>query len=169
MACCRRFRQLAAGRIAVELLLAADPLGRRAAWRWARALGADRGVSQGRGSLGLRLQRQLQRARREGAAQVVLIGSDLPMLAPLDLMAAFEALDQAPLVVGPAADGGYWLIGLSCRAAPALAGRLFSGMPWGGPAVLERTMAAAATLGVEPRLLGERRDLDRPDDLAPWR
>lgn len=169
LASARAMTQLSGGAMSPELVLAADPLGEGAARRWARQLGAQRGVGQGTGSLGLRMQRQVQRAWREGAHQVVLIGSDLPALQAGDLIAAFEALEQAPLVLGPADDGGYWLIGLSRQAPGALPGRLFSGMPWGSAQVLERTLAAARELGVEPALLEQRSDLDRPADLAPWR
>jgi glycosyltransferase A (GT-A) superfamily protein (DUF2064 family) len=104
---------------------------------------------------------------------VVLIGSDLPALQADDLVAAFQALADTPLVLGPADDGGYWLIGFSRPESPELssqlARRLFSGMPWGTSQVLERTLAAARALGVEPALLGQRSDLDRPGDLRPWR
>lgn len=165
----RALRDLGGGAISPSLVLAAEPLGPRAVQRWARQLGADRGVVQGSGGLGVRMQRQLQRAWRDGAGQVVLIGSDLPALQPADLQAAFRALEQAPLVLGPAADGGYWLIGLGRQAPTSLAGRLCSGMPWGTGQVLERSLAAARALGVEPALLELRADLDRPDDLRPWR
>jgi len=169
LASCRAWQHSSPGGVAAELVLAADPLGPGAARRWGLALGAGRGVPQGHGNLGLRMMRQLQRARREGADQVVLIGSDLPALAPPDLESAFEALERACLVLGPACDGGYWLIGLSRQAPGRLAGRLFSGMPWGSAAVLDHTLAAAQALGVEPALLEQRRDLDRPTDLEPWR
>jgi rSAM/selenodomain-associated transferase 1 len=152
-----------------EIVLAADPLGDRAVGRWAAALGADRGVRQGPGGLGLRMARQLRRACRDGAGQVVLIGSDLPQLQPSDLAAAFRALNQAPLVLGPAHDGGYWLIGCSAQTAPELTAPLFSGMPWGTDQVLERTLAASRRLGLEPALLARRADLDHSADLTPWR
>jgi glycosyltransferase A (GT-A) superfamily protein (DUF2064 family) len=118
------------------------------------------------------MQRQLARARREGARQVVLVGSDLPHLSAADLLAAFVALEQGPLVLGPAADGGYWLIGLRLEpgqgSAPGPAG-LFSGIAWGTAQVLEQTRAAAARIGLPLELLAERADLDRPADLRPWR
>ena len=166
MACCRAI-PLEAG--PPEIVLAADPLGDRAVRDWAAALGVDRGVRQGPGSLGLRMARQLQRAFREGAGQVVLIGSDLPQLQPSDLTAAFQALNQGPLVLGPAQDGGYWLIGCSGQAPAELTAQLFSGMPWGTDQVLERTLAASRRLGLEPALLASRADLDHPADLTPWR
>lgn len=166
LACCRAIPLDASQ---PEIVLAADPLGDRAVRHWAAALGADRGVRQGPGSLGLRMARQLQRAFREGAGQVVLIGSDLPQLQPSDLAAAFQALNQAPLVLGPAHDGGYWLIGCSCQAPAMLTAQLFSGMPWGTDQVLARTLAASRRLGLEPALLASRADLDDPADLTAWR
>ncbi len=121
-------------------------------------------VGQGGGSLGLLMQRQLMRARREGAGRVVLIGSDLPALESADLVEAFRALEQAPLVLGPAADGGYWLIGLAGRW-PAL----FAGITWGTNQVLGQTLAVAEAAGLPVSLLAQRGDLDRPGDLAAWR
>ncbi|MFM7675121.1 MAG: TIGR04282 family arsenosugar biosynthesis glycosyltransferase [Synechococcus sp.] len=159
-------------RLPFELVLAVSPLGPRAAGRWARQLGLPRVVPQGPGDLGTRMQRQLVRARREGARQVVLVGSDLPQLAAADLLAAFAALEQWPLALGPAADGGYWLIGLRLEpgAGPALGpAPLFSGIAWGTDQVLEQTRAAAGRWGLPLALLAERADLDRPADLRPWR
>jgi rSAM/selenodomain-associated transferase 1 len=148
----------------LELVLAASGLGPRAAARWGRLLGVDRVVAQGSGSLGLRLQRQLLRGSREGAAAVVLIGSDLPALAAEDLVEAFRALEHGALVLGPAGDGGYWLIGRR-QATP----QLFTGIDWGSDRVLAQTLELARQAGLAPTLLAERHDLDRPADLDPWR
>ena len=158
-------------RLAVEVVLAAADLGPAAARRWSRRHGLERAVAQGRGGLGLRLQRQLQRARRERVEQLVLIGSDLPGLGGAALAEAFLALAHAGVVLGPACDGGYWLIGLQLRqpAAKRLGRALFSGMPWGSAQVLACTLAAARRSGQEPQLLAPLADLDRPADLAPWR
>ncbi len=148
----------------LELVLAVSGLGPRAALRWGGLLGVDRVVAQGTGSLGLRLQRQLLRGCREGAAAVVLIGSDLPALAADDLLEAFRALKHNALVLGPAGDGGYWLIGRH-RATPLL----FTGIDWGSHRVLAQTLELARQAGLEAALLAERHDLDRPADLDPWR
>ena len=154
----------------IEVVLAVSGLGPRASGRWAATLPVDRLVSQGEGSLGVRLRRQVERARREAVGQLVLIGSDLPHLNGADLLAAFAALRHHPLVVGPALDGGYWLIGLSPRLA---APRLFAGargpIAWGTGEVLGQTLAAAEAEGLTPVVLPERGDLDRMDDLAAWR
>ena len=147
-----------------ELVLAASGLGPRAAVRWGRLLGVDRVVEQGSGSLGLRMQRQMLRGCREGAAAVVLIGSDLPALAAEDLLEAFRALQHSAMVLGPAGDGGYWLIGRRL-ATP----QLFAGIDWGSDRVLAQTLRLAGQAGLATALLAERHDLDRPADLDPWR
>ena len=169
--CLHTLTTVAATRLpaSAETVLAVQGLGVGAARRWARGLWpqerpALRIVEQGGGSLGLLMQRQLMRARREGAARVVLIGSDLPALESADLVEAFRALERAPLVLGPAADGGYWLIGLAGRW-PAL----FAGITWGTSQVLGQTLAVAEAAGLPVSLLAERGDLDRPGDLAAWR
>jgi rSAM/selenodomain-associated transferase 1 len=154
----------------VGLTLAVDGLAPSAARRWGRSLGVERVRPQGAGSLGLRLQRQLLQSFRAGARAVALIGTDLPDLDGPALAAAFTALArqtqaQRPFVLGPARDGGYWLIGVgaNCPSAP-----LMAGIPWGSDRVLEHTCRAAAAAGLTPDLLSPRSDLDRLDDLAPW-
>jgi len=161
-------RRAAARRPGLALALAVSGLGPRASRRWAAGLGADWVELQGQGRLGWRLQRQLMLARRHGAQRVVLIGSDLPELEAADLGAAFDALAGCDVVLGPAADGGYWLIGLA-GSWP----RLFAGGPraiaWGGDQVLAQTLAVADQLGLVVTLLPMRQDLDRPGDLRRWR
>jgi rSAM/selenodomain-associated transferase 1 len=152
------------GQLDLEVVLAIDGLGPRAACRWAAVLGADRGLLQGQGGLGLRMHRQFLRAAAEGAGRVVVIGSDLPQLEGDDLAAAFEALHRRPAVLGPADDGGYWLLGLR-RPDPWL----LTGMAWGSAQVLEQTLVAMAQRGLEPALLPCRGDLDRGEDLRLWR
>jgi len=111
-------------------------------------------VDQGDGDLGARL------ARAAAACPVLLIGADCPDLTPAHLCAAAAALTQAAAVIGPAEDGGYWLLGL---AAPAPAA--FEGVEWGGPQVFAQTVAR---LAANPVVLDTLADLDRPEDLARW-
>ena len=153
----------------VEVVLAMDGLGPRAARRWTGAWAGLRWVTQGRGSLGVRMQRQINRAKREGAKPVVLIGSDLPQLEHSDLAAGFACLgaaagDGCDLVLGPADDGGDWLIGLHL-AQPSL----LAGIPWGSDQVMGCTLERAERLGLDVGLLATRSDLDWPRDLLPWR
>ena len=123
---------------------------------------------QGHGSLGQRLQRLIGRSLRQGARRVVVVGSDLPSLSPLLLRQAFAALQQQPLVLGPACDGGYWLIGLTAAGFAQQRGWLFSGIPWGGDQVLACTLAQARSQRMGVQLLSHQRDLDRIADLEPW-
>jgi len=154
----------------MEVVFALTGLAPRAIRRWGSPLPVDRVVDQGKGSLGVRLQRQVRRAAKEGIDHLVLVGTDLPHLSSADLLAAFEALHHSALVLGPASDGGYWLMGLSPqREAP----RLFAGahrpIPWGTDKVFTSTLEAAAAEGLEPVLLPQRSDLDRVGDLQAWR
>ena len=157
-----------AGDPAAELVLAVDGLGSRAARRWGRELGVDRVVLQGSGGLGSRLQRQLVRAHREGASRILLLGSDLPNLEPGDLGAAFRSLEAAPWVLGPAHDGGYWLIGARQPHPSPFAG-LGEPIAWGTAAVLAATLGLAAHHQLPVLLVAQRSDLDRPEDLRSWR
>lgn len=154
----------ACDQLGASLVLATSGLGSRASRRWAQDLGCNGALPQGSGGLGVRLQRQLQAGFRAGAEQVVVVGSDLPELEPADLLEAFAALEQRPLVLGPAADGGYWLIGLSQPCAA-----LCCGVPWGSAQVLACTEAIASAQGLAWRRLRQQADLDRTADLARWR
>ena len=110
---------------------------------------------QGMGDLGARL------AAVEPPALV--IGSDLPALSPQLLREAAALLASHEVVIGPARDGGYWLIGLS-QACPWL----FDNMAWSTPSVFGETLARLAARGVAPALLPELEDIDEPEDLADW-
>lgn len=147
-------------RLLFELVLTGSGLGGRALGRWGGRLGCTRAVAQGGGSLGLRLQRQVHGAKRP----LLFIGSDLLELRSGDLEQAFAAREQHELVLGPAQDGGYWLIGLRRSLPP-----LFCGIGWGGDGVLCHMERAAAACGLVPHRLACRGDLDRPGDLARWR
>lgn len=118
-------------------------------------------VAQGPGDLGTRLTRAFGEAFAAGEGRVVVIGSDCPALAESDLLEAFQALDSADVVLGPARDGGYWLVGLR---APHPA--LFEGIPWGSETVLDETSRRAEAAGLSRRMLRTLMDVDT---LADWR
>lgn len=117
---------------------------------------------QPEGDLGVRMGTALSRALTRGGC-AVLIGSDCPEYSPDYLTAAFAALESADVVIGPAADGGYVLIGVR-RLDP----RLFAGIPWSSNQVLSRTRAALESLGWGWVELPTLRDLDRPEDLLDF-
>lgn len=117
---------------------------------------------QADGDLGARMDAACGRLFAQGAHHVVLIGSDLPTLPSSHLVAAFEALEAgADLALGPADDGGYYLIGMS-RPTPTV----FDGIAWGNANVLEATWAAAADAGLRVHEVPAWYDVDTPDDLA---
>lgn len=92
-------------------------------------------VPQGPGDLGERLGRFVSSRLAEGARAVVVVGTDSPTL-PVPLVErAFAELGGADVVLGPATDGGYYLVG--CRRLPP---RLFAGIDWGGEDVLRQTV-----------------------------
>ena len=113
--------------------------------------------TQGQGDLGDRL------LTASYPYPVILIGTDAPDLTPEHLQRAATALEEGQFVLGPAADGGYWLLGL-----PYAADTLFRGVEWGTETVLATTRRKLDDLGVEPLLLPQLHDLDRPEDLARW-
>lgn len=119
---------------------------------------------QGSGDIGARMHHALARALATGAP-AVLIGSDIADVRARDLRRAFEALHAgADLVLGPAADGGYWLIGLA-RPAPGL----FRDMPWSTAAVAHETLARARAAGLVGVVLPVLHDVDRPRDFTHLR
>lgn len=116
---------------------------------------------QGEGDLGGRLESAFASSFAEGAERVVVIGSDCPDVTRADIAAAWNALERHDLVLGPASDGGYWLIGLRC-----LHRELFEDIPWSRTTVLEETLGRARCAGLSVFLLRELSDVDTEED---WR
>jgi uncharacterized protein len=113
------------------------------------------------GDLGARMLAAMEESFAGGPTQVVLIGSDLPNLPPAHVEAAFAHLDAGrDVVLGPAEDGGYYLIGMS-RPQTAV----FSAIDWGTPQVLTQTLAAAARAGLDVVLIERWYDVDELEDL----
>lgn len=119
-------------------------------------------LAQRTGDLGVRLAGAFEDLFRLGAAAVVIVGSDLPDLPPSIVRQAADALERpgGRVVIGPALDGGYYLVGLK---APHR--RLFAGIEWSTPAVLGQTLDRARTLGLQVELLPPWADVDDPTDL----
>ena len=120
--------------------------------------------SQTPGDLGLRMSQAIQATLAE-ADCVVLIGADCPALGTSDLESAFNALNTgSDVVIGPAEDGGYYLIGMR-RHQPSL----FADMPWSTPAVLSVTEDRILRQKLRLHTLPLRKDLDTPEDYAVYR
>ena len=115
-------------------------------------------VQQGQ-DLGERMSNAFARTFESGRDKVVLIGTDCPTLQSQHLLQAFEALNHSDLVVGPATDGGYYLIGMKSSAA-----YLFEGIAWSTSQVLSQTLHVASQQGLIVTLLPELDDIDTQED-----
>jgi len=126
-------------------------------------LGAHRRyMPQDGNDLGERMEGAFRRAFSKGASRVVLIGSDLPDLPPELFKEAFASLLENGAVIGPARDGGYYLIGFRSDAfLPAV----FHGIEWSAATVFARTMAIFERKGRQVHLLPPWQDVDTIDDL----
>jgi rSAM/selenodomain-associated transferase 2/rSAM/selenodomain-associated transferase 1 len=118
---------------------------------------------QAAGDLGARMAAAFADRFADGARRVGAIGIDCPGVTDETLHHAFDALKLHDLVLGPASDGGYYLIGLSRPADD-----LFDGVDWGTGAVLQQTLDIAQQLGLSVALLDELHDVDEPTDLPVW-
>jgi len=123
--------------------------------------GADFSIGQGKGGLGARMARIFAEMP---PGPVVIIGTDIPDITASDIEAAFRALKHADMVVGPAGDGGFWLIGLAARARRF---DLFGSVRWSSAHALADTLA---NLPEKRRVCRLRtlRDIDRREDFIAW-
>ena len=123
---------------------------------------------QGQGNIGLRMGRALEHAFTQGFETAVIIGSDIPDITTDILKNAFEMLKHIDLVLGPAGDGGYYLIGVHRQTFRHWHPRLFNDISWGTESVLPQTLTIAESLGLNYSLLDTLNDVDRPEDLQVW-
>ncbi|MCP4626796.1 MAG: DUF2064 domain-containing protein [bacterium] len=123
---------------------------------------------QGSGDIGFRMGRALQDAFEQGCKTVLIIGSDIPDITPGIMQNAFETLGHKDLVLGPAADGGYYLIGVNQNTFRHWHPQLFKNISWGTERVLPETLDIAKKLELNFSLLDTLRDVDRPEDLGVW-
>jgi rSAM/selenodomain-associated transferase 1 len=114
--------------------------------------------------LGERMANAIARSFESGMEKVVLIGTDCPTLQSQHLNEAFEALSNSDLVLGPATDGGYYLIGMKRKAD-----YLFEGISWSTAEVLSQTLAVATAHGLHFTLLDELSDIDTQEDWERYR
>jgi uncharacterized protein len=121
----------------------------------------DRSRPQEGRDLGERMACAVAAEFRDGPGPVLVIGADVPHVSAAALSEAVTALRRdADVVLGPAADGGYYLIGVTAPAPP-----LFDGLPWGTSRVLDATLARARSVGLRSSLLAPGFDVDVEEDL----
>ena len=116
---------------------------------------------QADGDLGVRMRRYFETAMAQGASRVVLLGADSPTVPREHVDRAFEALATKEVVLGPSADGGYYLVGAS-RAVPPI----FDEVAWGGPRVWRQTVHKLTAAGLGFEAMPEWYDVDTEADLA---
>lgn len=113
------------------------------------------------GDLGMRMRHAVNTAFASDAARTVIIGADCPFLTAELLDEAFNLLGTRDAVIGPAHDGGYYLLGLN-RPADLL----WENINWGGESVLRQTMDKCKAHNITVAMLPPLPDIDRPEDLA---
>ncbi len=153
----------------VEIKLAITGLAYKRAKKWAYQQGINKIQQQGKGSLGVRMRRQVLRSQKQNCnRKVIIIGTDLPSLCERDLIIALENLNNYQAVIGPSKDGGYWLLGLSERLMNPVSLWPFTGIPWGSDQVLAKTIETSRVLNINYCLVRQQNDLDQIEDLSPW-
>ena len=111
-------------------------------------------------TLGDRMHEAFRQGFAAGYSPIVIIGSDCPEVSPDLLAEAFRQLESFPVVLGPAADGGYYLLGMN-----SLVESLFRSKPWSTPAVLAETVADLQRANLPYALLPVLSDVDEAADL----
>ncbi len=108
--------------------------------------------------LGERMQNAFQEGFKDGFKNIIIIGSDMYDLSQQDLELAFESMNDNDFVIGPASDGGYYLLGMNL-----LKSELFESKNWGAETVLRDTLEDLK--GLNLKVLAEKNDVDRLEDI----
>lgn len=119
--------------------------------------------------LGARERHLFEDLFQAGFTKVVIIGSDLPTLPAAHVAEALARLRPGTATLGPAADGGYYLLGLTAPEPGGAVPDLFSAIRWGTPAAFDDTVRAAARAGVRVERVAAWYDVDDADGLARLR
>lgn len=129
---------------------------------------AESYVRQASGDLGQKMKNAL-RHRMRYSGKLILIGTDCIDIKPNDCRKAFSELDNKDVVIGPAHDGGYYLLGLKSDLArnKQVMSALFDDIPWSSADVLRQTIQRLKHFQISHRLLKKKSDLDTADDINP--
>lgn len=146
-----------------ELAVFFDPGGEEALFREWLGGGLKYFPQQG-DDLGQRMHNAFAHAFTDGCKKAVIIGSDCPDISRDSINRSFALLDAHDAVIGPAFDGGYYLLGLK-QALP----ELFCGIDWSTDRVFRQTVERLRSRNLSHALLPELRDIDRIEDLHCYR
>ena len=119
--------------------------------------------SQSSGNLGQRFSESFRKAFDQGAATVIVIGTDIPALNRSIIQSAFEALTENDVVIGPDMDGGYYLIGTRLRKAA-----IFDDIDWSSERVFQQTEQLVLAQGLSISYLPTLSDVDTDEDFRRW-
>ena len=117
------------------------------------------------GDLGMRMKKSFVQAFENGYKRAVLIGSDCPDLPEATLKQAFTELEKTEAVIGPAVDGGYWLIGFQ---SPSFYAPVFEGISWSTETVFTETMKKFSQRKINVAVLPKWMDIDTMANLREW-
>ena len=120
-------------------------------------------ASQEGDDLGSRMKSAFEKVFSVGSQKVIIVGTDIPDLSKEIIMKAFEMLDSYDVVIGPAKDGGYYLLGMK-----KMNSELFEKIEYSTFSVLSETMTKIEELNLAYHLLPELNDIDTEDDLINW-
>ncbi|PJZ44352.1 TIGR04282 family arsenosugar biosynthesis glycosyltransferase [Leptospira brenneri] len=116
------------------------------------------------GDLGKKMEVAFHNELQEGTGKVLIIGTDCPFVTKEILLDAYQRLDNSDFVIGPAKDGGYYLLGMK-KFSPFV----FQSIPWSTSEVLSLTMTSIEKNNQTFSLLAELCDIDDLDDLKVWK
>ncbi|EOQ98408.1 transferase 1, rSAM/selenodomain-associated [Leptospira wolbachii serovar Codice str. CDC] len=116
------------------------------------------------GDLGFKMEIAFQKEFQSGAKKIIIIGTDCPFLTKEILQNAFAALDHSDFVLGPALDGGYYLLGMK-----EFSSFVFKSIPWSTEDVLSLTINSIEKNNKTVTLLDSLCDIDDIDDLKFWK
>jgi rSAM/selenodomain-associated transferase 1/rSAM/selenodomain-associated transferase 2 len=113
--------------------------------------------------LGNRMKNAFQKVFSAGSQKVIIVGTDIPDLSKEVIVKAFELLDSNDVVIGPAKDGGYYLLGMKKMTVD-----LFEKIEYSTSSVLSETLLKTKKLNLTYHLLTELKDIDTEEDLVNW-
>lgn len=158
-----RFQQFSERSLSLQIHFAGGTTEQMSDWLSPKFPTVQTLIPQQSGSLGDRLVAALRQGFQGGLSKIIVVGSDCPQLDNQKILAALRLLDTHDVALGPALDGGYYLIGLS-QFYPFL----FENIPWSTERVLMETEAIATHHNLSTARLNPLSDIDRPEDLPLW-
>ncbi len=153
----------------IDISLAISGIGFNKSRRWSNQLGIKNFNLQGRGSLGEKMKRQILIHKKSNfktqIKNTIIIGTDLPSLCHVDLLSTINKLKENDLIIGPANDGGYWLIAFSERLLIKNLYIPFINIKWSQEDVLKRTINNFSSTALKYDFLKRKTDIDTIWDI----